>query len=173
MSVMKKGILLLIIVMAASLILNLLSADELPIGAPAPEVVSVDHQGQVIDLGKVLGRGTVLVFFYPKAMTPGCTKQACSLRDGWDALQARDVTIYGVSSDTAKTQAAFRDKHTLPFTLIADKDKTVAKAFGKGRWSRQAYLFKDGVLVWRDLNASTSGQMDDVVAALDRLAKPD
>ena len=102
-------------------------------------------------------------------MTPGCTKQACSLRDGWDELQKREVTIYGVSSDTAKTQAAFRDKHSLPFTLIADTDKSVATAFGKGRWSRQAYLFKDGVLVWRDLSAATSGQMDDVIKALDQL----
>lgn len=144
-------------------------AAELTIGAKAPAVSSVDHKGDPIDLGEALGKGTALVFFYPKAMTPGCTKQACSLRDGWDELKQRDVTIYGVSSDTAKTQAKFRDKHSLPFTLIADTDKAVAKAFGKGRWSRQAYLFKDGVLVWRDLSASTSEQMDDVIKALDEL----
>ena len=132
-------------------------------------MTSLDHTGKPIDLGKLLGKGTSLVFFYPKAMTPGCTKQACSLRDGWDELQQREVTIYGVSSDTAKTQAEFRDKHSLPFTLIADTDKSVAAAFGKGRWSRQAYLFQDGVLVWRDLSAATSGQMDDVIKALDQL----
>jgi peroxiredoxin Q/BCP len=74
-----------------------------------------------------------------------------------------------VSSDSAETQAEFRDKHSLPFTLIADKDTSVAKAFGKGRWSRQAYLFEDGVLVWRDLRASTAGQFDDVIKALDSL----
>jgi peroxiredoxin Q/BCP len=155
--------------MVLSFLNSLLYAGELALGAKAPEVSSVDHKGEPINLGKALSDGTVLVFFYPKAMTPGCTKQACSLRDGWDELQKKDVTIYGVSSDTAETQAEFRDKHSLPFTLIADTDKSVAKAFGKGRWSRQAYLFKDGVLVWRDLSASTSGQMDDVIKALDRL----
>lgn len=153
----------------ASLIGTLLHADELALGAKAPAVKAVDHQGQSINFGEALSQGTVLVFFYPKAMTPGCTKQACSLRDGWDELQKRSVTIYGVSSDTAETQAEFRKKHTLPFTLIADTDKAVANAFGKGRWSRQAYLFKDGVLVWRDLSAGTSGQMDDVIQALDQL----
>lgn len=157
--------------MALSLINGLLHADEIKLGANAPTVKSVDHTGKAIDLGEALGEGTVLVFFYPKAMTPGCTKQACSLRDGWDELQERKVTIYGVSSDTAETQAEFRDKHSLPFTLIADKDKSVAKAFGKGRWSRQAYLFNDGVLVWRDLSASTGGQMKDVIEALDQLQK--
>lgn len=148
---------------------TLLHADELALGAKAPAVSTLDHEGKKVELGKALSDGTVLVFFYPKAMTPGCTKQACSLRDGWDELQKREVTIYGVSSDTAKTQAEFREKHSLPFTLIADTDKSVANAFGKGRWSRQAYLFKDGVLVWRDLSASTGGQMDDVIKALDEL----
>ena len=160
---------ILITLMAISIFNALLHADELALGSKAPAMTSLDHTGKPIDLGKLLGKGTSLVFFYPKAMTPGCTKQACSLRDGWDELQQREVTIYGVSSDTAKTQAEFRDKHSLPFTLIADTDKSVAAAFGKGRWSRQAYLFQDGVLVWRDLSAATSGQMDDVIKALDQL----
>lgn len=155
--------------MLLTILNSLLHADHLALGSKAPDVSSVDHKGKAIDLGKALNEGTVLVFFYPKAMTPGCTKQACSLRDGWDELQKRDVTIYGVSSDSAKTQAEFRDKHSLPFTLIADKDKSVADAFGKARWSRQAYLFQDGILVWRDLRAATSGQMKDVIEALDEL----
>ena len=166
----KKTTLLAFTIMATGLLHNLLSADELALGVSAPEVTTIDHEGQEIDLGKALGEGTALVFFYPKAMTPGCTKQACSLRDGWDELQDRKVTVFGVSSDAAETQAQFRAKYALPFTLIADKDKAVANAFGKGRWSRQAYLFKDGKLVWRDLSASTGGQMDDVIAALDQLA---
>ncbi|WP_158279735.1 peroxiredoxin [Coraliomargarita sinensis] len=159
--------------MALSFFNALLQADELKLGAKAPAVKSIDDRGNPVHLGNALSEGTVLVFFYPKAMTPGCTKQACSLRDGWDELQKREVTIYGVSSDTAKTQAEFREKHSLPFTLIADTDKSVAKAFGKGRWSRQAYLFKDGVLVWRDLSAATSGQMADVVKALDEIESAD
>jgi peroxiredoxin Q/BCP len=126
-------------------------------------------QGTTLDLGEALSVGTTLVFFYPKAMTPGCVKQACSLRDGWDALQSRNVSIFGVSSDTAKTQAQFRDKYTLPFTLLADTDGKIADAFSKGRWSRQAYIFKDGILVWRDLKAATSEQATEILAALDEL----
>jgi peroxiredoxin Q/BCP len=126
-------------------------------------------QGTALDLGEALSAGTTLVFFYPKAMTPGCVKQACSLRDGWDELQSRNVSIFGVSSDTAKTQAQFRDKYTLPFTLLADTDGQIADAFSKSRWSRQAYIFKDGILVWRDLKAATSEQATEILAALDEL----
>lgn len=150
---------------------NLLGAEALRVGSKAPDVLSVDHSGEPIDLGHALNEGTTLVFFYPKAMTPGCTKQACSLRDGWDELKDREVKVYGVSSDTAETQLAFKNRHELPFTLVADRNKTVAKAFGKSRWSRQAYLFRDGVLVWRDLSASTGKQMSDVIEALDALAE--
>jgi peroxiredoxin Q/BCP len=155
--------------MIFSFLHNFLSADPLTIGSPAPHIEATTDQGETLDFGAALSGGTTLVFFYPKAMTPGCTKQACSLRDGWDELQTRKVRVYGVSSDAAQTQAEFRNKHALPFTLIADTQGTVAKAFGKGRWSRQAYLFKDGVLVWRDLKASTSDQADDVLAALDSI----
>ena len=155
--------------MIASLFSKLLSADTLEIGSPAPQVSAVDHEGNTIDLGAALSDGISVVFFYPKAMTPGCTAQACSLRDAWDDLQARDVKVFGVSADTAKTQANFRNKHQLPFVLIADTDQSVGKAFGKGRWSRQAYIFKDGRLVWKDLKASTGKQAEDVLAALEEL----
>ncbi len=148
-----------------------LFADPLEIGSSAPQIDVVTDQGETINFGEALSTGTTLVFFYPKAMTPGCTKQACSLRDGWDELQAREVQIFGVSSDTAKTQAEFRNKHSLPFTLIADPEGTLCSAFGKGRYSRQAYLFKDSVLVWRDLKAATSEQAREVLAALDELEK--
>jgi peroxiredoxin Q/BCP len=146
-----------------------LLADTLEIGAAAPAVMAVGHSGEAIDLGKELSVGTVLIFFYPKALTPGCTKQACSLRDSWDELNALNLKIYGVSSDPAKTQASFAAKYELPFTLIADTDLAVCEAFGKNRFSRQAYIFKDGVLVWRDLRASTTNQAADVLAALKAL----
>ena len=156
-------------IMIFSFLHNFLFAEALDIGSSAPQVQALTEQGETIDFGATLSEGTTLVFFYPKAMTPGCTKQACSIRDGWDELEARNVKIFGVSSDTSKTQAEFKDKYQLPFTLIADIDGTVCNAFGKGRFSRQAYLFKDGILVWRDLKASTAGQAGDVLAALDAL----
>ncbi len=155
-----------LLLMITKLLSNILNADILEIGSSAPNVLTSDHQGNKIDLVAELNEGVTVVFFYPKAMTPGCTAQACSLRDAWDELQELNVKVFGVSADTAKTQAAFRNKHQLPFTLIADNDKAVSKAFGKSRWSRQAYIFKDGVLVWRDLSASTGKQAEDVLQAL-------
>jgi len=163
---MKK---LFVLVMIFSFITSFLLANSLELGSPAPQLKVLTDQGTTLDLGEALSVGTTLVFFYPKAMTPGCVKQACSLRDGWDELQSRNVSIFGVSSDTAKTQAQFRNKYTLPFTLIADTDGQIADAFSKSRWSRQAYIFKDGILVWRDLKAATSKQSTEILAALDEL----
>lgn len=154
--------------MLFSLLTNLLSA-EIELGTAAPQITAVDQTGTPIDLGAALGDGTALVFFYPKAMTGGCTKQVCSIRDSWDELKSRGVKTFGVSSDTAELQKEFSDRYELPFQLIADTESVVSKAFGKGRWSRQAYLFKDGKLVWRDLNASTTKQAEDVLAALNAL----
>jgi peroxiredoxin Q/BCP len=163
---MKK---LFVLVMIFSFITSFLLADSLGLGSPAPQLKVLTDQGTSLDMGEALSSGTTLVFFYPKAMTPGCVKQACSLRDGWDKLQARNVSIFGVSSDTAKTQAQFRDKYSLPFTLLADTDGQIADAFSKSRWSRQAYIFKDGILVWRDLKGATSKQAAEILAALDDL----
>jgi len=163
---MKK---LFVLVMIFSFITSFLLANSLELGSPAPQLKVLTDQGTTLDLGEALSVGTTLVFFYPKAMTPGCVKQACSLRDGWDELQSRNVSIFGVSSDTSKTQAQFRDKYTLPFTLLADTDGQIADAFSKSRWSRQAYIFKDGILVWRDLKAATSKQATEILAALDEL----
>ena len=163
---MKK---LFVLVMIFSFITSFLLANSLELGSPAPQLKVLTDQGTALDLGEALSVGTTLVFFYPKAMTPGCVKQACSLRDGWDELQSRNVSIFGVSSDTAKTQAQFRNKYTLPFTLLADTDGQIADAFSKSRWSRQAYIFKDGILVWRDLKAATSKQATEILAALDEL----
>ena len=163
---MKK---LFVLVMIFSFITSFLLANSLELGSPAPQLKVLTDQGTALDLGEALSVGTTLVFFYPKAMTPGCVKQACSLRDGWDELQSRNVNIFGVSSDTAKTQAQFRNKYTLPFTLLADTDGQIADAFSKSRWSRQAYIFKDGILVWRDLKAATSEQATEILVALEEL----
>lgn len=159
---------LLLAIMLFSLLTNLLSA-ELELGADAPDVSVTDQSGAAVDLGKTLNKGTALVFFYPKALTSGCTKQVCSIRDSWDQIKDRGITVYGVSSDTEELQKEFSDRYELPFQLLADRDNVVSKAFGKGRWSRQAYLFVDGKLVWRDLSASTRDQAEDVLEALDAL----
>ena len=157
--------------MILSTIHNMLSADTLSIGSTSPQITALSDQAEIINLKEALAQGTTLVFFYPKAMTPGCTKQACSLRDAWDDLSARNVQVFGVSCDKVETQATFKKKYELPYTLIADKDGEVSAAFNRGRFSRHAYLFKDGQLIWRDLNASTRSQATDVLTVLDQLEK--
>ena len=152
--------------MILSTINSILSADPLDLGSPSPQITALNDHGETVDLGAALAEGTTLVFFYPKAMTPGCTKQACSLRDAWDELNARNVQVFGVSADKAKTQATFKTKYNLPYMLIADKDGAVSSAFNKGRYSRHAYLFCDGQLFWGYIIDSTSYQADDVLAAL-------
>lgn len=157
------------IIMACTLAGSTLLGSPIEVGAPAPSVIVLDDSGRSVDLSKELSEGKALVFFYPKAMTPGCTKQACSLRDGWKTLGDRGVKVFGVSGDSVQSQAKFREKHGLPFPLLADKEQKVSDAFGKGRWSRHAYLFIDGELVWRDLSAATTDQADEVLAVMDEL----
>lgn len=127
---------------------------------------AVLHSGEAIDLGEILQKGTSLVFFYPKANTPGCTAQACSLRDAHEDLIDMGIRVFGVSADSIKAQAKFVEDHNLPYPLIADPDRIVASAFGSPPFSRQAFLIRDGVIIWRDLRASTGRQAEDVKKAL-------
>ena len=149
-------------------------AEPLAIGAKAPDITAPDENGKAVDFAKVYAHGLTLVYFYPKASTPGCTAQACSLRDGLPDLKADGVTILGVSHDTAEAQKKFKEKYKLPFTLIADHEGKVIQAFGVptiifGIAKRQSFLIKDGKVVWRSLNAQTKGHAEEVrkaVAAL-------
>jgi thioredoxin-dependent peroxiredoxin len=140
---------------------------------PAPKVEAVDQDGRAVKLGDLYGQGFTLVYFYPKAGTPGCTKQACSLRDAYEELTKKGVRIIGVSMDKTESQKKFQEKNKLPFTLLADPDGKVLEAFGVGSFlgfaSRQAYLIKDGQVVWRDRKASTSEQAADVLRVIGKM----
>src|SRR4030095_11515397 len=126
-------------------------AEPLAVGAAAPEVTSVDQDEKPVDL-KDYTKGPTLVYFYPKSDTPGCTKQACSIRDDWSALQAKGIQVLGVSGDNVEAQKKFQEKYKLPFTIIADNEGKVAEAFGVpttlGIAKRQSFLIKDGKVVW-------------------------
>ncbi|TVR49141.1 MAG: peroxiredoxin [Puniceicoccaceae bacterium] len=147
-----------------------LMATPLDIGSTAPQPTASDHAGEAIDWADLYSRGYVLVFFYPKADTPGCTAQACSLRDDFETLTQKGVTVLGVSADNAEAQARFHRNHNLPFRLIPDPNHEVISAFGVptrlGFASRQAFLIRDGKVVWRDLRASTARQAEDVLRAI-------
>lgn len=146
------------------------AAEPLMEGAALPAVTQKNQDGQPVKLSEAGAKGYLLVYFYPKADTPGCTKQACSLRDSYAALTDKGVKVFGVSSDSVKAQKAFHEKYKLPFNLLADDDGTVTTAFGVpktlGFTKRQAFLFKDSRLVWRDLTASTAEQAADVIQAI-------
>jgi peroxiredoxin Q/BCP len=146
------------------------SAQALDVGAALPAVTSTDEGGHEVKLAEAGAAGWTLVYFYPKADTPGCTKQACSLRDSYAVLTEKKVRVFGVSLDDVAAQKAFKEKYQLPFTLLADKEGKVADAFGvphaMGFAKRQAFLFKEGKLVWRDLSASTDQQAADVLAEI-------
>ena len=99
------------------------------IGDKAPEILGKDEQGRDIRLSDYKGRKLVL-YFYPKDNTSGCTAEACSLRDHYGELQGRGYEVVGVSKDSAASHVKFKEKHELPFPLIADVDKTLMEAMG-------------------------------------------
>ena len=150
-------------------------AEPLKVGDKAPELTAVDQDNAKVDLGGIFKQGITLVYFYPKADTPGCTAEACGLRDAFADLTGKGIRVIGVSSDGPSEQKKFKEKYKLPFTLIADPKLDMIKAFGVSTIpltslaSRQSFLIKDGVVVWRDLKASTEEQARDVLKAIENL----
>tara|TARA_B110000014_G_scaffold142913_1_gene99204 strand:+ start:591 stop:1037 length:447 start_codon:yes stop_codon:yes gene_type:complete len=102
---------------------------ELKIGDKAPEFESINQKGDKIKLSNYLGEKVVL-YFYPRDNTPGCTSQACNLKDNFNSLKKNGYTILGVSKDSVKSHQKFIDKFNLPFDLIADEDQSVHKKYG-------------------------------------------
>ncbi|MGL6124410.1 MAG: thioredoxin-dependent thiol peroxidase [Shewanella sp.] len=114
-------------------------------GAVAPHFSLQDQHGNSVSLSDSLKQGPVLVYFYPKASTPGCTVQACGLRDSKTALASHNVTVFGISPDPVARLANFAEKQALNFTLLSDEDHRVADAFGV--WGEKKFMGKtyDGI----------------------------
>ena len=110
--------------------LGLASAADLKEGAKAPAFEAQDQHGTTVRLADFQGKSTVVLYFYPKDDTPGCTAQACSLRDGFAAIQAAGAVILGVSTDSSQSHKAFAEKYHLPFSILADPDKRIIEAYG-------------------------------------------
>ena len=109
-------------------------------GDKAPNFSAQDQDGNTHTLADYKGKKLV-VFFYPKANTPGCTAEACDLRDNFARFQANNYALLGVSADSAKAQAKFIEKYELPFPLLADEDKSVIQAFGV--WGPKKFMGKE------------------------------
>lgn len=109
-------------------------------GSKAPNFSSIDQNGKAISLSDFEGKRLVL-YFYPKDLTPGCTTQSCNLRDNYSDLTAKGFEVVGVSADDESKHLKFIDKHDLPFRLIADTDKKVIEAFGV--WGPKKFMGKE------------------------------
>ena len=130
----------------------------LPAGAPAPDFSAVAHDGQKVELSKLKGKYVVL-YFYPKDDTTGCTKEACDFRDNWATLQKKGVAVYGVSTQDNASHKAFAQKYSLPFPLLPDDRGEIAAKYKvpvvNGLARRITYLIgKDGKIqhVWPNVN---------------------
>jgi peroxiredoxin Q/BCP len=109
-------------------------------GDKAPEFSVKDQDGNTVKLSDFKGKKLVL-FFYPKASTPGCTAEAFNLRDNWERFQEKGYAILGVSADTQKRQSNFKNKYEFPFPLLADEDREVIQAYGV--WGPKKFMGKE------------------------------
>lgn len=146
---------------------SLAKADPLNVGDKAPAVSGITDSGETLNLAELYKKSPyTLVWFYPKALTGGCTKQGCSLRDASAELKKYGVAVVGVSTDPVEKQKEFKETNNFPFPLIADTEKTVVKAFGQSgaaMASREAYLInREGVIVYKD-QKQTEKQAENVL----------
>jgi len=144
-------------------------ASPLKVGDAAPVVSATTDSGDTLNLAEVYKANKyTVVWFYPKALTGGCTKQGCSLRDAAEDLKHAGAAVVGVSVDPVDKQKEFKETNHFPFPLLADTDKKVVKAFGQagtGLAARECYVIKDGKIVYKD-EGVTDQQAANVLAFL-------
>jgi thioredoxin-dependent peroxiredoxin len=148
---------------------TLVGATTAEVGKRAPEFRVTNQRGEQLSLASLAGKSIVL-YFYPRDETPGCTREACALRDNWSEIERTGAVVIGVSGDSADSHRAFADHHKLPFHLVTD-DGTLAKAFGvgfvAGFASRQTIVIgANGIVrkIFREVNVGSHAA--DVLAAL-------
>ena len=152
--------------------LSFASVSALEIGDDLPVLKGKNQEGKEVVIKAAEGNRWLVIFTYPKAMTPGCTKQACSVRDSFEELSEKDVTVFGMSTDDPEAQKKFQQKHQLPYDLISDPKGKLASKLGisvrLGLFAaRRAVLFKDGKLIWRNDKGATKTQGDDLLKAIE------
>lgn len=167
------------IALFAALGLATAQADEFSIGQPAPDFTLVDQNGKQQRLSAYQGQWVIL-YFYPKNDTPGCTKEACGFRDDIMHIKALGAQVLGVSLDSAASHAAFAEKHGLPFPLLSDAEATVSKTYGT-YWSlgplsharRHTFIIDPAghiAKIYRKVDPDTHSS--EVITALKTLQKP-
>jgi peroxiredoxin Q/BCP len=149
-------------------------SDTLKVGDEAPSIEAETYGGEKIKLSDYRGDKTIALYFYPKDYTGGCTKEACSLRDGMSDLEKLGVQVLGVSTDSVKSHEGFKEKHSLNFPLLSDRSKDIIKSYGvvsdSGSARRETFLIdKTGVIryIWMKVNvAEHSGEIAEKVKEL-------
>ena len=141
-----------------------------PVDRPAPAFMLQDQSGRVRQLSEYRGHPVVL-YFYPRDATPGCTREACAFRDAWARLQSTGAVVLGVSTDDVASHLRFHDEHQLPFDLLADADGQVASRYGVpvrlGLASRITFLIDGGGVLRRVFEDVDPGvHADEVLAAI-------
>ena len=138
-------------------------AQAVQVGQKAPNFTLKDETGKLRSLSDMAGHKMV-IYFYPKDDTPGCTKQACSIRDGFADLNQAGITVWGISYDSPESHKKFKEKYTLPFTLLSDYHKEVSKQYGVSGWffpDRVTFLInQDGTIIdiLKDINVREHAQ---------------
>jgi len=140
----------------------------------APDFALQDEMGATHRLSDIRGK-KVALYFYPKDATPGCTKQACSLRDGFEDLQKAGITVWGISYDSASSHQKFKHKYNLPFTLLCDLQKEVAKLYGVkriiGGAKRTTFLIDEqGIIVGIIEKVATADHANQILKAFKELS---
>ena len=136
-------------------------------GAPAPDFTLMSDAGEAVTLSELKGKDVIL-YFYPKDDTPGCTTQACGIRDAWGEFEKAGAVVLGVSPDSTTSHVKFKDKYELPFTLLADEDHSTAEAYGV--WVEKSMAGKTFMGVERSTFVIDA---DGNVAKVMRRVKPD
>ena len=104
--------------------------DKVDVGSRAPNFALPSQSGEMVSLGDFLGEKPVILFFYPKDDTPGCTKEVCAFRDSFEELSNLDAEVIGISSDSVESHKGFAERHKLPFTLLSDEGGKVRRLYG-------------------------------------------
>jgi peroxiredoxin Q/BCP len=136
------------------------------VGKPAPDFSLTSDSGAEVKLSELRGKPVVL-YFYPRDDTPGCTRQACGLRDAWPELERTDATVLGISPDSPRSHVKFREKYGLPFPLLSDEDHAVAEEYGV--WVEKKFMGKKYMGIERSTFVVGSGGN---VAKIMRRVKP-
>ncbi len=149
------------------------NATELKVGDPAPDFTAASSAGGQVHLKDVIGQAPIVLYFYPKDDTPGCTKEACALRDDFPAFRKLNATVFGISYDTIGSHKKFIKKYNLPFALLSDSDHGIAKLYGADGLlfaKRMTFVIdKTGKIAWMNPSVNPSTHSAELQAVLSKL----